>query len=52
MRAVILQSGHQMSVKMVCLGWHWQPYRYTRTDDEGAQVQSFLSEWSTWAEGR
>ena len=22
--------GHPMSVKTVCLGWHWQPYRYTR----------------------
>jgi alkylated DNA repair protein (DNA oxidative demethylase) len=22
--------GHQMSVRTVCLGWHWQPYRYTR----------------------
>lgn len=22
--------GHEMSVRTVCLGWHWQPYRYTR----------------------
>lgn len=22
--------GHQMSVKTVCLGWHWRPYEYTR----------------------
>jgi DNA oxidative demethylase len=22
--------GHEMSVRTVCLGWHWQPYRYSR----------------------
>ena len=22
--------GHEMSVRMVCLGWHWRPYEYTR----------------------
>jgi len=29
-----------MSVRMVCLGWHWQPYRYTREarDVNGARV--------------
>ena len=30
-RAALLPSGHRMSVRTVCLGWHWQPYRYTRT---------------------
>jgi alkylated DNA repair protein (DNA oxidative demethylase) len=32
--------GHQMSVRTVCLGWHWQPYRYTReaTNVNGARV--------------
>ena len=32
--------GHPMSVRTVCLGWHWQPYRYTReaTDVNGARV--------------
>ncbi|MCO1337912.1 alpha-ketoglutarate-dependent dioxygenase AlkB [Kocuria polaris] len=32
--------GHEMSVKTVCLGWHWQPYRYTReaTDVNGNRV--------------
>ena len=24
-------SGHLMSVQSVCLGWHWQPYAYSRT---------------------
>ncbi|WP_018179206.1 alpha-ketoglutarate-dependent dioxygenase AlkB family protein [Jongsikchunia kroppenstedtii] len=35
--------GHQMSVRTVCLGWHWQPYKYTRaaTDVNGAQVLPF-----------
>ncbi|WP_372698196.1 alpha-ketoglutarate-dependent dioxygenase AlkB [Arthrobacter sp. JSM 101049] len=23
-------GGHEMSVKTVCLGWHWRPYEYTR----------------------
>lgn len=23
-------GGRQMSVKTVCLGWHWRPYEYTR----------------------
>lgn len=22
--------GHEMSVRTVCLGWHWRPYEYTR----------------------
>jgi DNA oxidative demethylase len=30
-RAASLPRGHQMSVETVCLGWHWQPYKYTRT---------------------
>lgn len=35
--------GHQMSVQTVCLGWHWQPYRYTRdaTDVNGKRVLPF-----------
>jgi len=32
-----------MSVKTVCLGWHWLPYRYSRTADDvdGAPVKPF-----------
>jgi alkylated DNA repair protein (DNA oxidative demethylase) len=32
-----------MSVRTVCLGWHWQPYRYTRTagDVNGRRVAEF-----------
>ncbi len=35
--------GHEMSVRTVCLGWHWQPYKYTRlaTDVNGNQVLDF-----------
>lgn len=34
MHAPRLPSGGTMSVQMVCLGWHWAPYRYTRTADD------------------
>jgi len=35
--------GHEMSVRTVCLGWHWRPYAYTReaTDVNGARVLPF-----------
>ncbi|MFE7267784.1 alpha-ketoglutarate-dependent dioxygenase AlkB family protein [Streptomyces sp. NPDC057592] len=35
--------GHHMSVRTVCLGWHWQPYKYTRdaADVNGARVLPF-----------
>jgi alkylated DNA repair protein (DNA oxidative demethylase) len=34
-------SGHLMSVQSVCLGWHWQPYAYSRAadDTDGAPVK-------------
>lgn len=31
MRHTALPGGGVMSVQTVCLGWHWSPYRYTRT---------------------
>lgn len=36
-----LPTGHLMSVQSVCLGWHWQPYAYTRSadDTDGAPVK-------------
>jgi DNA oxidative demethylase len=39
-------SGHLMSVQSVCLGWHWQPYAYTRTadDTDGAPVKPLPAE--------
>ncbi len=45
MRAVRMPNGGMMSVKTVCLGWHWQPYRYSRTADDagGGPVAPFPS---------
>ena len=34
MRHTKLPSGGVMSVQTVCLGWHWLPYRYSRTLDD------------------
>ncbi|MDX6351732.1 MAG: oxidative demethylase [Streptomyces sp.] len=38
-----LPRGGVMSVQTVCLGWHWQPYAYTRTADDvnGRRVAEF-----------
>ncbi|WP_042398306.1 alpha-ketoglutarate-dependent dioxygenase AlkB family protein [Streptacidiphilus carbonis] len=38
-----LPRGGAMSVQTVCIGWHWQPYRYTRTagDVNGQRVAAF-----------
>lgn len=43
MRHTRLPGGGTMSVQTVCLGWHWTPYRYTRTavDQGGAEVMPF-----------
>ncbi|MFD7442609.1 alpha-ketoglutarate-dependent dioxygenase AlkB family protein [Streptomyces sp. NPDC059909] len=42
-RRTRLPRGGVMSVQTVCVGWHWQPYRYTRTADDvnGAHVTEF-----------
>ncbi|MFJ1745764.1 alpha-ketoglutarate-dependent dioxygenase AlkB family protein [Streptomyces sp. NPDC088116] len=42
-RHTVLPGGGVMSVQTVCVGWHWQPYRYTRTagDVNGARVADF-----------
>ncbi len=46
MQAARLPSGHQMSVRTACLGWHWQPYRYTRTaENAGGGRVAALPEW-------
>ncbi len=39
-------TGHLMSVQSVCLGWHWQPYAYSRTadDTDGAPVKPMPAE--------
>jgi DNA oxidative demethylase len=43
MRATRMPTGGVMSVQTVCLGWHWLPYRYSRTADDvdGAPVKPF-----------
>jgi alkylated DNA repair protein (DNA oxidative demethylase) len=43
MRQTRLPTGGLMSVRTVCLGWHWLPYRYSRTveDGDGAPVKPF-----------
>jgi alkylated DNA repair protein (DNA oxidative demethylase) len=41
MRATTMPSGGVMSVRTVCLGWHWIPYRYSRFADDGAPVKPF-----------
>ncbi|MEO3871736.1 alpha-ketoglutarate-dependent dioxygenase AlkB [Nonomuraea sp. B12E4] len=42
-RHTVLPRGGVMSVQTVCVGWHWQPYRYTRVahDVNGRQVAGF-----------
>ncbi|KOU53621.1 DNA repair protein [Streptomyces sp. WM6378] len=42
-RHTMLPGGGVMSVRTVCVGWHWQPYRYTRTatDVNGLPVAQF-----------
>lgn len=46
LRAAALPGGRRMSVETVCLGWHWQPYRYSRVagDVNGEQVLP-LPDW-------
>ncbi|MFJ2738956.1 alpha-ketoglutarate-dependent dioxygenase AlkB family protein [Streptomyces sp. NPDC087440] len=43
LRHTRLPGGGVMSVRSVGLGWHWQPYRYSRTagDVNGARVAEF-----------
>src|SRR3954462_6538519 len=43
MRHTRRPSGGVMSVQTVCLGWHWLPYRYSRTADDvdGGRVAPF-----------
>lgn len=40
-RAARLPSGGVMSVRTVCLGWHWYPYGYSRTIGDGSPVLPF-----------
>lgn len=51
MRHPKVGRGGQMSVKMISLGWHWLPYRYSRTADDldGQPVPPFPEELSVLA---
>jgi alkylated DNA repair protein (DNA oxidative demethylase) len=42
-RAATMPNGGRMTVRSVCLGWHWYPYRYSRTrdDQDGSPVTPF-----------
>ncbi|WP_326699271.1 alpha-ketoglutarate-dependent dioxygenase AlkB [Streptomyces sp. NBC_01754] len=50
LRNTVLPGGGVMSVRTVCLGWHWRPYRYTRTADDvnGAPVAPFPGWLAAW----
>ena len=41
MRRHAMPRGGVMSVSMLGLGWHWQPYSYSRTLPDGTPVQPF-----------
>ncbi|MFF8842338.1 alpha-ketoglutarate-dependent dioxygenase AlkB family protein [Streptomyces sp. NPDC015127] len=43
LRHTVLPGGGVMSVRTVCVGWHWQPYHYSRTADDvnGERVADF-----------
>jgi alkylated DNA repair protein (DNA oxidative demethylase) len=43
MRRPRMPNGAPFSTRAVCLGWHWYPYRYSRTcdDSDGAPVKPF-----------
>jgi alkylated DNA repair protein (DNA oxidative demethylase) len=41
-----MPSGARMSVRTVCLGWHWYPYAYSRTlDDETSEPVKPFPDW-------
>ena len=50
-RAPKLPRRGQMSVGITCLGWHWLPYRYSRTvdDGDGRKVPPFPGWLGTWS---
>ncbi len=40
-RHTVMPTGGVMSVQTVCLGWHWVPYKYLPTADDGVPVKPF-----------
>ncbi|MCK1797325.1 alpha-ketoglutarate-dependent dioxygenase AlkB [Streptomyces sp. XM4193] len=53
LRTVAMPRGGRMSVRQVCLGWHWYPYGYARTvvDGDGSPVKEFPGWLGEWARG-
>lgn len=51
LRTVRMPSGGSMSVRQVCLGWHWYPYGYARTvvDGDRSAVKPFPPWLGAWA---
>lgn len=46
LRHTRLPTGNVMSVRTVCLGWHWSPYQYTRTAvDAGGAAVAPMPDW-------
>lgn len=46
MRHTRMPGGALMSVRTVCLGWHWYPYAYSRTvDDETGEPVKPFPDW-------
>ncbi|MBD0688461.1 DNA repair protein [Streptomyces sp. CBMA123] len=41
LHSVRMPTGGVMSVRMVSLGWHWYPYGYARTAEDGTPVKPF-----------
>ncbi|MFD7448349.1 alpha-ketoglutarate-dependent dioxygenase AlkB family protein [Kitasatospora sp. NPDC059827] len=41
LHSVRMPTGGLMSVRMVSLGWHWYPYGYARTAEDGTPVKPF-----------
>jgi alkylated DNA repair protein (DNA oxidative demethylase) len=46
-----MPDGTAMSIRSVCLGWHWYPYAYSRTcdDHDGAPVKPLPTELESGA---
>lgn len=41
LRVVRMPNGAEMSARQIGLGWHWVPYRYSRTTEDGTPVKAF-----------
>jgi alkylated DNA repair protein (DNA oxidative demethylase) len=49
MRTVRTPGGGVMSAKVASLGWHWRPYHFSKTADDGSPVKPFPPELSELA---